>query len=310
MEQYPDKSLSDIAVILHQDGYSFHDIKIKVQCSVCGKEIGVRPSVYRKQKSFRCDDHIKHRASGKESKFYKRVHVQCDYCGKDMEIIPYDYENVRTVSGVQHHFCGRECYYKYRSKHYVRDSAPMFHRNHSPESVEKMRVACAQRAQKQDRLNTSPQLKIDCVLDSIGVSYQREYPLDYYSIDNFLDGYNLAIEVMGDYWHANPLKYGPCGSTLNDIQCKQILKDKQKHGYVLGHYGIQVLYVWEDDINERSDVIERLITKYIESGGRLQNYHSFNYDIACNGEIVLKPNTVMAFQDQPSNAYKKYLTTN
>lgn len=99
------------------------------------------------------------------------------------------------------------------------------------------------------------------------------------------------IEVMGDFWHANPKKYNI--SSLRDIQKKRIPKDKAKHTYISNQYHIEILYLWEDDLYNHPELCERLISHYIKSNGILSDYHSFNYyidkDELCRSETTLHP---------------------
>ena len=57
--------------------------------------------------------------------------------------------------------------------------------------------------QKSDRLNSKIQLTTNFLLDKNNIKYKREYPIEFYSIDNYLTESKLMIEVMGDYWHSS-----------------------------------------------------------------------------------------------------------
>lgn len=39
----------------------------------------------------------------------------------------------------------------------------------------------------------------------MNIKYINEKTFKYYSVDNYLVDYNLIIEIMGDYFHANPI---------------------------------------------------------------------------------------------------------
>lgn len=123
---------------------------------------------------------------------------------------------------------------------------------------------------------TKPQVIINKLLDNLQIKYVNEQPFVYYSIDNYLPDYNLAIEVMGDYWHSSPLKYA---DKINDKQKHIISRDKAKHSFIANQYGIEILYLWESDIIKNENVCSYLIQKYIAQNGVLDNYHSFNYFI-------------------------------
>ena len=107
---------------------------------------------------------------------------------------------------------------------------------------------------------------------------------------------------MGDYWHANPEIYNKNGKTLNEIQRKTILKDKQKAGYISSHYDIPILYLWESDINKTPEKCIKLIQKFITNPS-MPNYHSFNYCFN-DGNLTLSKELLTPYQNMPSDAYK------
>ena len=133
---------------------------------------------------------------------------------------------------------------------------------------------------------SKPQQKINDLLDSMQIEYEREYFINYYHVDLFLPLYNLMIEVQGDYWHMSPLLGKDC--VFKDNLAKS--KDKSKHSYIKNHYNIETLYLWETDINKDIDKCKALIQQYIDSQGILSNYHSFNYSYD-NSSLQLIPNT-------------------
>lgn len=123
---------------------------------------------------------------------------------------------------------------------------------------------------------TKPQIIVNELLNNINVSYENEKGYDYYSVDNYIIHHNLIIEVMGDFWHCNPIKYS---EVKQGIQKRRIVKDKAKHNYILNNYNIEILYLWGKDIYENLDLCKYLINYYIESKGKLKNFNSFNYKI-------------------------------
>lgn len=128
----------------------------------------------------------------------------------------------------------------------------------------------------------------------MNVGYINEQSYKYYCVDNYLFESNLIIEVMGDFWHSNPLKYI---DNINSIQQKRIPKDKAKHTYIKNNYNVEILYLWEDDIYNRPYLCERLIKQYIKSKGILPNYHSFNYHIKHN-KLESNENIILPYQDR------------
>ena len=139
---------------------------------------------------------------------------------------------------------------------------------------------------------TTPQKIINNILLKNNIDYVNEKVFKYYSVDNYLTDYNLIIEVMGDYFHVNPFIYKDI-NTINDMQKKDIDRDKRKHTYIKKYHDIEILYLWETDIKNNHLLCENLIKKYIESNGKLEEYNSFNFsfynDTLKLNEKIVKP---------------------
>jgi len=113
----------------------------------------------------------------------------------------------------------------------------------------------------------------------------------------------LYIEVMGNYWHATPLRYNENKYMLNKTQQKGLRNDKAKHTYVKEHFNKEILYLWESDIEKNLDMCEKLILKYIECKGILENYHSFNWELS-GDQLCLRNNIIIPYQDMKFDEYK------
>lgn len=173
----------------------------------------------------------------------------------------------------------------------------------SDEWKEKSRIRAVEML-KNNKINTltKPQIIINELLDLNNIKYVNEEPFVYYSIDNYLTDYNLVIEVMGDYWHGNPLKF----DKLNDLQRKNITRDKAKHTFMKNRYNINILYIWEKDILEKPELCILLIKSYINNNGILDNYHSFNYVLQENS-LVLNSKLIQPYQDMESSKIKEHI---
>ena len=91
---------------------------------------------------------------------------------------------------------------------------------------------------------------------------------------------------MGDYWHSNPTtKYKDAKSVA---QQKTACRDKRKHTYVSKYYEIEILYLWESDIEYDTDMCEELIKKYVSNNGVLEDYNSYNYELLYDGLSLKK----------------------
>lgn len=131
--------------------------------------------------------------------------------------------------------------------------------------------------------NTTPQIIVNGILDALGIKYENEYRIGNYLIDNFLVEYHLSIEVMGDYWHCSPVKYT---KPINNVQFHSVERDRKKANIIFRETGFRVLYLWEKDIIGRRGLCAKLIRKYVESNGVLDDYNSFNYAEYAGGDIV------------------------
>lgn len=271
-------------------------IRIRLNCFTCNKEL-IRPiSEYKKSRvycSYECRDKYKTiYLSGENSQFYHRVSTQCTNCGKEIKIIPY-YANTTNNFGDEHHFCSQNCYLEYRSKYYVQEKHSMF----GAEVDEKHKRMASQRLLKMisegriPQTLTKPHKIINNVLLNNDIEYRNEESFKYYSVDIYMQEYNLIIEIMGDYWHCSPVKYA--FNELNDIQKKSIRRDKAKRTYIKKYYGINILYLWEYDIIHNLKVCEELIKMYIDNNGVLIDYNSFNYSYSDG--LVLNSNIVQPY---------------
>ena len=282
----------DIVNILHSWNINNQKIKIKVYCKECNDELIVRPSEYKKQKQFLCDKHVKHRPSGANSPFYNRINVNCTNCGKPYSVIPSEYNRTNQF-GDNHNFCCQQCYWEYRAKYYVKDKSNRFGVHQSEESKNNQRKVVLRMIANGElpQTMTKPHQKIVDLLQEHNEKVENEHLVKYHSIDIYLPEHNLMIEIMGDYWHANPLKYNI--EHLTKQQKKSIKQDRSKHSYVKKYEGIEILYLWEQDIKSDIDLCWLLIQEYIDKGGVLSNYHSFNYHVDIEtlsmNDILIKP---------------------
>jgi len=130
---------------------------------------------------------------------------------------------------------------------------------HTKESLQKMREATARRHSLGLYLKKSSiHQKMEDIIADLGIKFQSEYLLDFYSIDIAIPEKKVAIEVDGDYFHANPLKYpdGPQDAT----QQRSFKNDRAKEGY-LRNRGWTLLRYWESSIKS-SEIINQVICDF------------------------------------------------
>ena len=253
-----------------------HEIR---KCLICGEEFETSKCSTKKLCSPDCQIKWQKLQVGEKNPRHTRKKANCEYCGKDFIVKKYKTENG------QHLFCSTECRRNWYSQVWSqRDEWKNESRIRATKILESGVI----------NTNTKPQIMINEILDNMGIAYVNEKAYKYFTVDNYLPKYNLIIEVMGDFWHCNPLKYT---DKLYEIQNKRIPKDKAKHTYFENNYNIEILYLWENDIYENPYLCERLIKQYIKSKGKLQNYHSFNYHITKN-KLLLNNNIIIPYQDK------------
>jgi very-short-patch-repair endonuclease len=101
-------------------------------------------------------------------------------------------------------------------------------------------------------LISKPHIAMSLLLDEIGVAYSEEKSIEFFSFDFYLNDYDVYIEVDGDYFHSNPIKYpnGPQTKTQKINYYRDIKKNK-----FCAERGIKLLRFWETNIlGHRDDV--------------------------------------------------------
>ena len=179
----------------------------------------------------------------------------------------------------------------------------MFNYKYSNDQKERSRKRLLNNLKSSDRLDTGIQLKVNSILDNIGLKYEREKVFEYYAVDNYLTSCNGIIEVMGDYWHSSPLRYNKDKYLINEMQQKQLHRDKIKYSYIMNHYQIPILYLWETDIVSNPELCSALVSLYVENNKILENYHSFNWQMK-NEKLSVKEDIVVPYQDIPVSEYR------
>ncbi len=99
------------------------------------------------------------------------------------------------------------------------------------------------------------------LLESIGVDFIFQYTICGFNFDYYLPKYDLAIEVDGDFYHCNPIKY-PNGP-IYETQKTTIKNDEKKNKICEGSNGLTLLRFWESDINNRTEWVIGEIKKFI-----------------------------------------------
>lgn len=157
-----------------------------------------------------------------------KIDVNCWTCDKSFKVVPSVYKKQDTFC------CSRKCYQDRRRE-------KGFNILNKETDIEKI---------------------VRLQLESMGVEFETQKSIYPYWCDFYIPESKLVLEVYGDYWHANPKKYG-----LEDAEDKYKevwMNDVKRANNIIGKgYGFQVL--WGDTIKNNSEETERLINKYLKN---------------------------------------------
>ncbi len=260
-------------------------------CKTCNKEFEIAESQAHKYST--CSKECSKIYQDKlRNERYKDLRVEyfCEYCGKSYNVAKSLHEHPSRSS----RFCSMKCRNKWESENKRGEN----HHNYG------IKYSKAKRRQMSEIVvklyengvydkQTLPQKIVNNLLINNNIKFINEKGFKYYLIDNYLLDYNLAIEVNGDYFHSNPLKYP---TLINKMQKNNITRDKRKRTYLKRYGKFEILYLWESDIKQNPELCEKLILEYIKNKGQLRNYQSFNYELI-NNKLVLKNDLIIPYID-------------
>ena len=220
----------------------------------------------RNNPNYKSGKKIAPRYTGEEGKDF----VLCYECGKKVRMI--------TTSGhLRIHGMTREEYITRNpgSKLTCQD----FDANRSPVAnfllEDRIRYSTENSHTRKNYSMTKPHKRVCSLLKELGLKYENEVLTYGKVIDIKIDDRHY-IEVQGNYWHCNPVMF----DTPSEVQSNKIRLDTEKCKK-FNEFGINILYLWENDIMNRYVLCKDLILRYM--GDQLSDYHSFNYE---NGAIL------------------------
>ena len=153
--------------------------------------------------------------------------------------------------GKNNHFYGKT--HTAEAKEKIKESNRKFREN-NPEAWENQKRKCAKKAL--ERVNdhkfgiSSIEIKTREYLTGCGIQHKYNFILDNkYQYDFLIEG-RIVLEVHGDYWHANPNKYGPGKRAINETQKHHSGKDALKKDYAESK-GYIYYFIWETDIRKK-----------------------------------------------------------
>jgi predicted nucleic acid-binding Zn ribbon protein len=259
------------------------------KCEVCGENLEVSKSSTQRFCSDACQNIWQTTRTKELNPKFASVLTPCTYCGKQHYVKPYKFDIQENF------FCSIECRRSW--------FAEIYSQTEENKTLQREKILRQLENGSFSHVDTKPQLLVNTILDNQHIEYKREATFEYWAIDNYLEFNCLAIEVQGDYWHANPIIFN---QKLTQVQYNRINNDKRKHTYFKNKHNFEILYLWEYDIINNTKLCEMLIQEYINNDGILENYHSFNYHIE-DGQIRLNDILIVPYQDMNVNNYKDLL---
>lgn len=260
----------------HKETYEFRI------CPICKKEFETPKISSKTYCSLLCqiEWQKQYPKTGKDHHSYKHDvnhTIICEWCGISFETGAYQASHGKR-------FCSIKCKREWFSQ--VWSQTDEWKQNRREWAVDLMENTFM------DNPMTSPQIIVNNILDDLKIKFINEKGYKNVSVDNYLIDYNLIIEVMGTYWHCDYRKYQ---IIPYDRQVTRIKMDKIKHSYIKNIENIEILYLWEKDLLEKYDMCCKLVEEYIKGNGKLNNYHSFNYEISKNK--LIQANSIMPYME-------------
>lgn len=111
---------------------------------------------------------------------------------------------------------------------------------------DKKRQEIISRLAKGEYKKTSIEVKVENFFKDNNILIKYNF-INKYQYDFMILGTQYLVEVQGDYWHANPIKYA--NKALTERQKYKVNQDKikKKHAESLGY---EIIYIWEYDIRK------------------------------------------------------------
>lgn len=108
-------------------------------------------------------------------------------------------------------------------------------------------------AKKMSKKMTGPEIIFAELLNTEGILYETQKIVGNKIFDFYLPGYNLIVEIDGDYFHANPSVYQE--HQLNGMQKKNKRNDLFKNA-LASTMGYGMFRVWEKDLKENLEEVK------------------------------------------------------
>jgi very-short-patch-repair endonuclease len=120
---------------------------------------------------------------------------------------------------------------------------------------------------------SSLELAVHSILQSEGIEFKTQYPIDHYTFDIFVPQHNLLIEIQGEYWHG-----------LDKMKHSDAAKFQKINEYFPNY---KILYLYERDFMNRSIIRSKIL--FALSGQAIEpNIHEFIFNNVKIRELEVK----------------------
>lgn len=260
---------------------------IERQCPVCGCFYFADSNRLKWGRQTTCSRVCSYEFRAKEKR--NSIQMNCAYCNK---LITRSPSQLKSKHGSV--FCSLLCHFRGRSAgltkrivtspYNVSESARDAWRKGAQKTVQKRRLkgnyghtessraklsaATSQYLVNNNKLASSKlERRVKNWLEQFDINFIHQYPFRndagrfWCVVDFYFPDFNVAMEVNGTYWHADPRFYP---NPINDMQKRCVNKYNRKID-LLQSMGVNVVEVWEADL--RSDFEETLRIAYAKASG-------------------------------------------
>jgi len=135
----------------------------------------------------------------------------------------------------------------------------------SEETRKKMSNSAVQRIIKTGKVKRSLlEIRFETFLETLDINFISSYYINtkehHFIFDFYLPEYNTLIEVDGDFWHCNPIKFNHPECKTQEINIKN---DKLKNEWAQSN-GYKLLRFWENDINNNIKQVKQILLENLK----------------------------------------------
>lgn len=114
--------------------------------------------------------------------------------------------------------------------------------------------------------SSKPEKKVRLALTNLDIEFNTNVQKWKYNYDIIFDKY--IIEIQGDMWHGNPLKYKPSDLIMGKILVGDLWKKDKRKKEVANNNGFVLIAIWECDIVNKTELeLEDMLYNLLKENG-------------------------------------------